>query len=69
MIGLLSVDITTRDIHKLIVTPGIVRQTKTISRDGFRINMKLKIKKPISRVLIGFFGFNYLYLFNKICQV
>jgi hypothetical protein len=58
MIGLLSVDITIRDIHKLIITPGIVRQTKTISRDGFHINLKLKNKKPISHVLIGFFSFN-----------
>jgi hypothetical protein len=48
MIGQLSVDITTRDIHKLIVTPGIVRQTKTISRDGFHINLKLKIKNQLA---------------------
>jgi len=49
MIGLLSVDITIQDIHKLIVTPGIVRQTKTISRDGFHINMIIQIKNQLAK--------------------
>jgi hypothetical protein len=48
MIGLLSVGTTIQVIHKLIVTPGIVRQIKTTSRDGCHINVILKIKNQLT---------------------